>query len=92
MSSAGGARGRGKHMASKVSRSGKASLQFPVGCIGRFLKAGKHAECFGAGAPVYVAAILGYFIAKVASPLSILCGYSCNLFNSFVACALIVLF
>ena len=79
-------------MASKVSRSRKAGHQFPVGRIARFLKAGRHAERVGAGAPVYVAAVLRYLTAKVASPLSILCGYSCNLFNSFVACALIVLF
>ncbi|CAH8317750.1 unnamed protein product [Eruca vesicaria subsp. sativa] len=39
-----------------TSRSSKAGLQFPVGRILRFLKAGKYAERVGAGAPVYLAA------------------------------------
>ncbi|CAA3033183.1 histone H2AX [Olea europaea subsp. europaea] len=51
--------GRGKPKSSKsVSRSSKAGLQFPVGRIARFLKAGKYAERVGAGAPVYLAAVL----------------------------------
>ncbi|KAL6324411.1 hypothetical protein AAG906_013015 [Vitis piasezkii] len=53
MSSTGSTKGgRGKPKASKsVSRSQKAGLQFPVGRIARFLKAGKYAERVGAGAP-----------------------------------------
>ncbi|URD88502.1 hypothetical protein MUK42_26893 [Musa troglodytarum] len=51
--------GRGKPKASKsVSRSQKAGLQFPVGRIARFLKAGRYAERVGAGAPVYLSAVL----------------------------------
>ncbi|KAG6551968.1 hypothetical protein Mapa_006585 [Marchantia paleacea] len=43
------------HQGSKaISRSQKAGLQFPVGRIARFLKAGKYAERVGAGAPVYL--------------------------------------
>ncbi|KAL3573566.1 hypothetical protein D5086_024179 [Populus alba] len=58
--------GRGKPKASKsVSRSQKAGLQFPVGRIARFLKAGKYAERVGAGAPVYLAAVLEYLAAEV---------------------------
>ncbi|KAK2392275.1 hypothetical protein P8452_29212 [Trifolium repens] len=38
---------------------------FPVGRIARFLKAGKYAECVGAGAPVYLAAVLEYLAAEV---------------------------
>ncbi|KAK9282475.1 hypothetical protein L1049_005393 [Liquidambar formosana] len=62
MSSAGSTKGgRGKPKASKsVSRSQKAGLQFPVGRIARFLKAGKYAERVGAGAPVYLSAVLEY--------------------------------
>uniref|UniRef100_A0A6N2MS64 Histone H2A n=1 Tax=Salix viminalis TaxID=40686 RepID=A0A6N2MS64_SALVM len=41
-----------------VSRSQQAGLQFPVGKIARFLKAGKYAERVGAGAPVYLSAVL----------------------------------
>ncbi|KAL8254995.1 hypothetical protein R6Q59_033216 [Mikania micrantha] len=56
----------GKGAAKKAtSRSSKAGLQFPVGCIARFLKAGKYAERVGAGAPVYLAAVLEYLAAEV---------------------------
>ncbi|XP_048541548.1 uncharacterized protein LOC125520613 isoform X3 [Triticum urartu] len=45
MSSTGGVAGRGKAKATKsVSRPSKAGLQFPVGRIVRYLKAGKYAE------------------------------------------------
>lgn len=58
--------GRGKPKSSKsVSRSQKAGLQFPVGRIARFLKAGKYAERVGASAPVYLSAILEYLAAEV---------------------------
>lgn len=58
--------GRGKPKASKsVSRSQKAGLQFPVGKIARFLKAGKYAERVGAGAPVHLSAVLEYLAAEV---------------------------
>ncbi|CAN0414342.1 unnamed protein product [Pylaiella littoralis] len=54
--------GRGKK---SVTRSAKAGLQFPVGRVGRFLKAGKYASRVGAGAPVYLAAVLEYLTAEV---------------------------
>ena len=61
-----GGRGKGKSSASRpVSRSSKAGLQFPVGRIARFLKAGRYAERVGAGAPVYLAAVLEYLAAEV---------------------------
>jgi histone H2A len=61
-----GGRGKGKSSASRpVSRSHKAGLQFPVGRIARFLKAGRYAERVGAGAPVYLAAVLEYLAAEV---------------------------
>ena len=47
------------------SRSSKAGLTFPVGRIGRFLKKGRFAQRVGAGAPVYVAAILEYLTAEL---------------------------
>ena len=68
MSSKGGkAKGsRGKALASgKSSRSQKAGLQFPVGRISRFLKVGKYSQRVGAGAPVYLAAVLEYLAAEV---------------------------
>ena len=58
--------GRGKHGGTKaVSRSSRAGLQFPVGRIARFLKQGRYAERVGAGAPVYLAAVLEYLAAEV---------------------------
>ena len=48
-----------------VSRSSRAGLQFPVGRIARYLKQGKYAERVGAGAPVYLAAVLEYLAAEV---------------------------
>lgn len=65
--------GRGKAIGAgaakkATSRSSKAGLQFPVGRIARFLKAGKYAERVGAGAPVYLAAVLEYLAAEVRAP------------------------
>ncbi|KAK6151765.1 hypothetical protein DH2020_014400 [Rehmannia glutinosa] len=62
--------GQGKTLGSgsvkkSQSRSSKAGLQFPVGRIARFLMAGKYAERVGAGAPVYLAAVLEYLAAEV---------------------------
>merc|ERR1712151_1119122 len=58
--------GRGKTAGNKaVSRSSRAGLQFPVGRIARYLKHGKYAERVGAGAPVYLAAVMEYLAAEV---------------------------
>lgn len=56
----------GRGMAKKaVSRSSKAGLEFSVGRIARYLKKGKYAERIGAGAPVYLAAVLEYLTVEV---------------------------
>ncbi|EJD51268.1 histone-fold-containing protein, partial [Auricularia subglabra TFB-10046 SS5] len=47
------------------SRSAKAGLQFPVGRIHRLLKRGNYAQRVGAGAPVYLAAVLEYLAAEI---------------------------
>merc|ERR1711886_13105 len=47
------------------SRSSRAGLQFPVGRIHRLLRKGNYAERVGAGAPVYLAAVLEYLAAEV---------------------------
>ena len=57
--------GRGKSGKKAVSRSAKAGLQFPVGRVARYLKKGKYAERVGAGAPVYLAAVLEYLAAEL---------------------------
>ena len=40
-------------------------MQFPVGRIARYLKKGKYATRIGAGAPVYLAAVLEYLSAEI---------------------------
>ena len=58
--------GKGGRGAKKsTSSSSKAGLQFPVGRIGRYLRQGKYATRMGAGAPVYLAAVLEYLAAEV---------------------------
>ena len=60
--------GRGKGKAKGVkskSRSSRAGLQFPVGRIHRLLRKGNYAERVGAGAPVYLAAVLEYLSAEI---------------------------
>lgn len=47
------------------TRSSKAGLQFPVGRIHRFLRKGGYADRVGAGAPVYMAAVMEYLTAEV---------------------------
>ena len=47
------------------SRSSKAGLQFPVGRIHRLLRKGNYAQRIGAGAPVYLAAVLEYLSAEI---------------------------
>uniref|UniRef100_UPI00398EE148 histone H2AX-like n=1 Tax=Pristiophorus japonicus TaxID=55135 RepID=UPI00398EE148 len=48
----------GKGRAKSKNRSCRAGLQFPLGRIHRLLRKGHYAERVGAGAPVYLAAIL----------------------------------
>merc|ERR1712037_23725 len=60
-----GGRGKGKSASRAVSRSAKAGLQFPVGRIARYMKKGRWATRIGAGAPVYLAAVLEYLAAEV---------------------------
>ena len=47
------------------SRSSRAGLQFPVGRLHRKLRKGNFSERVGAGAPVYLAAVLEYLAAEV---------------------------
>jgi histone H2A len=57
---------KGKARSSKqTSRSSRAGLNFPVGRIARFLKEGRYAQRVGAGAAVYLAAVLEYLTAEL---------------------------
>jgi len=47
------------------SRSSRAGLQFPVGRIHRLLRKGNYSGRVGAGAPVYLAAVMEYLAAEV---------------------------
>ena len=59
-------RGKGGKAKSKAkTRSFRAGLQFPVGRVHRYLKRGNYAERIGAGAPVYLAAVLEYLSAEI---------------------------
>merc|ERR1712168_1575996 len=59
-------RGKGGKAKGKAkSRSNRAGLQFPVGRIHRLLRKGNYAERIGAGAPVYLAAVMEYLAAEV---------------------------
>ena len=48
-----------------TTRSARAGLQFPVGRMARFLRQGGFAKRVGAGAPVYLAAVLEYLTAEL---------------------------
>nr|7YBF_A Chain A, Histone H2B-alpha,Histone H2A-beta [Schizosaccharomyces pombe]7YBF_B Chain B, Histone H2B-alpha,Histone H2A-beta [Schizosaccharomyces pombe] len=50
---------------SAQSRSAKAGLAFPVGRVHRLLRKGNYAQRVGAGAPVYLAAVLEYLAAEI---------------------------
>ena len=55
----------GKARAKAKSRSTRAGLQFPVGRVHRLLRSGNYAERIGAGAPVYLAAVMEYLTAEI---------------------------
>ena len=59
-------RGKGGQAKAKArTRSSRAGLQFPVGRVHRLLRKGNYAERVGAGAPVYLAAVMEYLAAEV---------------------------
>ncbi|BFZ60850.1 histone H2A [Saitoella coloradoensis] len=62
-----GGKSGGKSASSKgtQSRSAKAGLAFPVGRVHRLLRRGNYAQRVGAGAPVYLAAVLEYLAAEI---------------------------
>ena len=63
--STGGKGGKGKGKGKSMSRSTRAGVQFPVGRIARYMKNGGYAKRVGAGASVYMAAVLEYLIAEI---------------------------
>jgi len=67
MASGGKSGGKAASGAPKTSqsRSSKAGLAFPVGRVHRLLRKGNYAQRVGAGAPVYLAAVLEYLAAEI---------------------------
>jgi histone H2A len=55
----------GKAKAKAVSKSVRSGLQFPVGRVHRLLKRGTYAKRIGAGAGVYMAAVMEYLAAEI---------------------------
>ena len=53
------------HTDFNLRRSSKAGLAFPVGRVHRLLRKGNYAQRVGAGAPVYLAAVLEYLAAEI---------------------------
>ena len=54
-----------KKKSKQISRTVRAGLQFPVGRIHRLLRKGNYARRVGAGAPVYLAAVMEYLAAEI---------------------------
>ena len=57
--------GKAKSATKAKSRSSRAGLQFPVGRVHRLLRNGNYSERVGAGAPVYLAAVMEYLSAEI---------------------------
>merc|ERR1712170_260481 len=60
-----GGKGKGKGRGRATSRSARAGITFPVGRVARYMKNGRYCARVGAGAPVYVAAVMEYLCAEV---------------------------
>ncbi|NXL29224.1 H2AX protein, partial [Glaucidium brasilianum] len=50
---------------SRNTKSARAGLQFPVGCVHRLLRRGNYASRIGPGAAILLAAVLEYLTAEV---------------------------
>ena len=57
--------GRGKTEGKSQSRSSRAGITFPVGRMARYMRDMKVADRIGAGAPVYLAAVIEYLAAEI---------------------------
>ncbi|TKC35993.1 histone H2A type 1-like [Monodon monoceros] len=55
----------GKARAKAKARSSRGGLQFPVGRVHGLLRKGNYAERVGAGAPVYLTAVLEHLTAEI---------------------------
>ncbi len=81
----------GKKKATKLSRSARAGVIFPVGRMMRYLRTGTHKYRIGMGAPVYMAAVIEYLAGRLASHDSSFIHTSFNVCNCVFLYALIIL-
>lgn len=58
-------RGKGTRAPSKISKSKKAGLAFPVSRVGRYLRDGRYSRRLALSAPIYLAAVLEYLCAEL---------------------------
>ena len=58
-------KGKGKGRGRSTSRSTRAGITFPVGRVARYLRNGRYSARCGAGAAVYIAAVMEYLCAEV---------------------------
>ena len=57
--------GRGNVDGKSMSRSARAGITFPVGRMARYMRDMRVADRIGAGAPVYLAAVIEYLTAEI---------------------------
>lgn len=57
--------GRGNMEGKTMSRSARAGITFPVGRMARYMRDMRIADRIGAGAPVYLAAVIEYLTAEI---------------------------
>lgn len=60
-----GKKGEETSNSSRISRSMRADVIFPIGRITRYLRRGKYAKRIGGTAPVYLAGVLEYLVAEI---------------------------
>ena len=58
-------RGKRSKKSRTISQSKRAGLSFPVGRVGSYMRAKRYSSRTGAGAPVFLAAVLEYLCAEV---------------------------
>ncbi len=56
---------KSKRSTKTISQSVRAGISFPIGRIGRYMRSKKYSTRTGAGAPVFLGAVLEYLCAEV---------------------------
>jgi len=58
-------KGKAKGKVQSISKTSRAGITFPVGRVARYIRRGRYTSRLGAGAPVYIAAVMEYLCAEV---------------------------